>query len=820
MTKAKVQEVDIKLSENPSSISAKELSNRLKSLGGLSDIRIDKENRRIIFRMSQSDDSKDNIDKAMSEIRKTGIGIASNSQEVQVLNMRCAGCVSALENGLKKLSGITDVRVNFATQTAQVDFVESMYNPRFLLEDIKQVGYEAVLMADDDHEKAEIYNQKKNLTVAFLGAVLIFIIHFGQHMLGLFSIPETVSSVLQFILAVPVIYAGREFFIDAARQIRHKRTNMNSLIALGSGTAFIYSTAVTLQILFGRLEGPHTVYFETTAMIILFILIGRYLEKKSTLEAKDAALGMASLIPETVTRVKNDSTEEEVPLDDLQVGDSILVRPGGSVPADGVISTGETSIDESILTGESLPITRKPADNVIGGTVNISGGFKMTVTRVGAGSVLGRIIRMVQDAQGKKAPIQRLADIVAGRFVPIIIGVAVLTLAIWFFAAPGSTMILTAPVAVLLVACPCALGLATPTAILVATGRAARLGILFKNGEILERLSKVNCYVFDKTGTLTEGHPSVDGIIPAERFGADKLSPTDLIQIAASAEQMSEHPYGKAICQRAKKDGSKLSKVDKHEYTPGEGIVAEIDGKIITAGKRKLIAELKLPKEQQQLLDSIGSKEGTAIVHVAMDNEYIGAITLSDTVKKDAQQAIETLKAENKEVVMLTGDNFSSASVVAGKVGIAMIEADADPKRKLATIHTLSRTGFTTAMVGDGVNDAAALTTADIGIAIGSGADIAVKASDITITGKSLVTLLTAIKISKLALRTIKQNLFWAFIYNIIMIPVAAGLLYPAGISFSPAFAAAAMALSSVFVVTNSLHLKKVEPVATEFVES
>ncbi|MEZ5357914.1 MAG: heavy metal translocating P-type ATPase [Candidatus Zixiibacteriota bacterium] len=814
------EDIEIILTETPQSRKARELSDRLKTVDGLSDIRIDRENRRIIFRMTQPDDNREKMQKAMTEIKNTGLSVASDSREVQVLNMRCAGCVAALENGLKKVPGITDVRVNFATQTAQVDFVSDVYNPRRLIADIKEVGYEAEFKPDENRDKAEIYNQKKNLAIAFFGAALIFIIHFSQHMLSILHLPIAVSATVQFFLAIPVLYAGREFFADAVNQTRHKRANMNSLIALGSGTAFLYSTFVTGHILFGSSPASHTVYFETTAMIILFILIGRFLEKKATVEARDAALGMASLIPDTVTRVKADGTEEEIPSDDLLVGDTVIVRPGQSIPADGVVISGETAVDESILTGESLPVAKNPADNVIGGTVNMSGGIKMKTTRVGAGSVLGRMIRMVRDAQGKKAPIQRLADRVAGKFVPVIIIIALVTLFVWMIASPGSTMILTAPVAVLLIACPCALGLATPTAILVATGRAARLGILFKNGEILERLSRANCFVFDKTGTLTEGHPSVDEIIPAERFGAEKLSPTELVRIAASAEQMSEHPYGKAICRRAKKDGSKLSTVDKHEYKPGEGIIAEVDGKTIVAGKRKFIAALKLPKEQQDLLDAVAKKEGTAIVHVAMDNEYLGAITLSDTVKKDAQQAVETIISEGREVVMLTGDNYSSASVVAAKVGITRIEAEADPKKKLATIHTLSRTGYTTAMVGDGVNDAAALTTADIGIAIGSGADIAVKASDITITGKSLVSLLTALKLSKMTLRIIKQNLFWAFIYNMIMIPIAAGLLYPIGISFSPAFAAAAMALSSVFVVTNSLRLKKVAPVASNFIEA
>ena len=815
MIEEKLKEIDIRLSDSPGSIPAREISDGLHSVEGLSDITIDRENRRIIFKMKTAENSDRRIERAMNEIKKTGVSIVSRSEDVDVLNMRCAGCVIALENGLKKINGVTDARVNFATQTARVDYLEGVYNPRNLLSDIKDIGYEAVFRIDEKTVAQDKNRYLKNLVMAYASTAIIFIIHFGEHVLGTFSFRPGVSAVLQFAFSLPVLYAGREFFSDAFNQLKHKRTNMNSLIALGSGSAFIYSCAVTIKILTTTEPYHGSVFFETTAMIISFILIGKFLEKRATHEARDAALGMATLIPQKVIR-KGESGEETIPIDDLRIGDTIIVRPGQSIPADGVVITGDTSVDESILTGESMPVNKKAADSVIGGTVNLNTGFTMKVTRVGAGSVLGRMIRMVRDAQGKKAPIQRLADRVAGVFVPIIIAIAFLTLVIWALAAPGSAMILTAPVAVLLVACPCALGLATPTAILVATGRAARLGILFKNGEVLEKFSKANCFVFDKTGTLTEGQPSVDEVIPAERFGSETMSAIELVRIAASAEQMSEHPYGRAICRRARKDGSKLSEIESHTNTPGDGIIAQIEGKTVVVGKRKFVAQAKLPSEQVEIMDSIAKKEGTAIVHVAVDNEYVGAITLSDMVKKDAQEAVAGLIKDGREVVMLTGDNFLSAKTIAAKVGITKIEAEADPAKKLATISTLSRTGYMTAMVGDGVNDAAALASADIGIAIGSGADIAVKASDITITGKSLMMILTALTISKSTLRIIKQNLFWAFIYNVVMIPVAAGLFYPIGISFSPALAAAAMALSSVFVVTNSLRLKKIEPVQSE----
>jgi len=638
-------------------------------------------------------------------------------------------------------------------------------------------------------------------------AAVVFILHMGEHAAHLWMMPPAISAMAQFALTLPVLYAGRMFFADAVVQLRHRRANMNTLIALGSGTAFAYSLIVSVQILSGHPSSHTAIYYETTVMIISFILIGRYLEEKATQEARTAAIGMASLIPSRASRL-TDGREEEIEVGRLMISDVVIVRPGTAVPADGIVVEGETAVDESLITGESLPVAKKAGDAVTGGTVNISHGITMAVTRVGSGTVLGRMVRMVREAQNAKAPIQHLADRVAAVFVPAVILIALATLIVSAVIIPESGMALTASVAVLLVACPCAMGLATPTAILVGTGRAARMGILFRNGEILEKMSKASTFVFDKTGTLTEGRPAVSRFIPAEGVTAETL-----LQYAASAEQFSEHPFGKAIRARALKDGMKLFPAANHHNQPGLGLTAEVDGKTAVVGNRVYLSSAGLSAEYEAAMKRVEKEEGTAVVYVAIDGRYLGAISLADTLKDGAAETIRQLNHQGLETLMLTGDNAFSASAVATKLGISRVEADAGPEMKLTTIRSLRQTGRVTAMIGDGVNDAAALAAADIGISLGTGTDIAVKASDITITGKSLAAILTAVAVSKATLRIIKQNLFWAFFYNVIMIPVAAGALYPIfGLLFSPIWAAAAMALSSIFVVTNSFRLRRLQP--------
>jgi len=793
----------------------RKLSDRLDAIEGLSEIKIDPEAERIRFQLSTSAQGNGVLNKAVDEIRQAGLEISTRHEDIDIFSLRCAACVSAIENGLKKIPGISKVSVNFATQTGQVEFLDGVYDRRRLIDDIKDIGYEAAFHVDDRVETSQNGRLKRNLVISIIAAGIIFAMHFGQHVLELFTIRMGVSAVVQLILTLPILYAGRVFFTDTVTQLRHFRANMNVLVALGSGTAFVYSLIVTIRILFAESQAYTAVYYDTTAMIITFILIGRYLEHRATQEARNAAEGMSSLIPQKVIRLKDDDREEEIEIGSLAISDTVVVRPGQSIPADGIIIEGETSIDESMLTGEFMPVTKKVADRVTGGTVNTGNGIKVRVTQVGRGTVLARMIRMVRDAQSEKAPIQRVADRVAAIFVPIVISIALLTLIVWLLVKPGSSMVLIAPVAVLLVACPCAMGLATPTAILVGTGRASRLGILFRNGAILERLTHANTYIFDKTGTLTEGRPSVDKIIPAEG-----IAPETLVQYAVSAEQYSEHPFAVALRDRARRDQIRPTPVESHEVVPGKGLTAQINGRQIIIGSKSFVAESGLASEQRETMKKTEKEEQTAIVHVVMDGNYLGAITFSDTLKSGAAETISYLDQLGHETIMLTGDNNYSAASIAARLNIRHFEAEALPENKLATVRSLHQTGRMTVMTGDGVNDAAALAAADIGISLGTGTDIAIKASDITITGKSLSAIQTAVEISKATLRIIKQNLFWAFFYNIIMIPVAAGVLYPAfEMTLSPVLAAGAMALSSLFVVTNSLRLRKFRPLSAENTE-
>ena len=785
------------------------LVKRLQTIAGLTDCEVDTGSGQVYFRPGQAKGLNDRINVVLENIKQAGLSPVTLREDIEVYDMRCAGCVSTLEKGLNSKPGITKARVNFATRMAQIEFVKGLYDSRDLTDDIKGIGYHAGYPIDDGKRPAESVGLKRNLIIAVVCTVIIFILHFGQHMLHLFTIRQIPELVIQFSLTLPVLIAGRHFFIDAFNQLRHFRANMNSLVALGAGSSFIYSVVVTYLLFSGKIDPGVSVYYETTAMIITFIMIGRFLEEKARREARDAAMGISSLIPQIVTRLTPTGEEEQVGVDELKAGNMVIVRPGQSLPADGLITEGETTIDESMLTGESLPVVKGKGDQVVGGTVNINGGIKILIERVGGGTVLASIIRMVQEAQSEKAPIQRLADKVAGIFVPIAIAIALLTLVIWLLADPGSSMVFLAPVAVLLVACPCALGLATPTAILVGTGRAARMGILFKSGEILEKLNSVNCFIFDKTGTLTTGKPVVEKIMPSEGTMRDEV-----LRVAASVEKFSEHPYGKAIYINASDLDLELYDAEDIKYVPGKGVTALVNGQKVVAGRRAFIISSGMSEEQQAEIKNIEKEEQTAVVHVSIDGRYLGAIVLADSIKEGASETIGQLQELNKEVILLSGDNRYSAAGIAVKLGIKRIEAEAAPDKKLATVQSLRRSGFTTVMVGDGVNDAAALAKADIGIAIGSGTDITLKASDITITGKSLTTVITAINVSRATLKIIKQNLFWAFFYNIIMIPLAAGAFYPVlGITFSPAPAAAAMAASSIIVVCNSLRLRKIQPV-------
>jgi len=769
----------------------------LSKIEGLSQIAVDRQSGRIAFNIIRPEERDNCLKQVMNEVHRNSLKLPFKQEKVDIHDMHCAGCAMTIEKGLKNIPGILDARVNFATQSGEIDMVEGLYERERLVSDIKRIGYEASFHVDEIDHNRDNNRLKKNLIISLISTIPILLLHMGSHFLHLFTVRGMVSATVQLILTLPVLYAGRVFFGDALRRLRYFQANMNSLIALGSGSAFVYSLAVTFQMFSGKAVFTSGVYYETTALIITFILLGRFLEEKATREARDAAAGMASLIPQTAARLDHDGNEVQISVEELRPGDRIVIRPGQSIPADGVILEGETSTDEAMITGESMPVSKKAEDFVTGGTVNISGGIVIKVTRVGSGTVLSRMIRMVNEAQSGKAPIQRLADRVAGIFVAIVILIAVATMVIWALLGTRPSAVMVAPIAVLLIACPCALGLATPTAILVGTGRAARLGVLFRNGEVLERFNKIDCFVFDKTGTLTDGKPVVERLLPVEG-----VSPERLLQMAASAEQYSEHPFGKAIREKAIRDGIKLLTGESHTVIPGQGITTQIDGETITVGRKNFVCTDHVIPEDRQKMAEIEKDENSSVIHVLRDGSYMGAIILADTLKDGAAHVVGRLLQQGREVIMLTGDNRFAAAAIARQLGIKRIEAEVSPEAKLATIHSLRRAGFKTAMIGDGINDAAALSAADIGISLGSGTDIAIKASDITIVGRSLNGILTAQEIAAATLRTIKQNLFWAFFYNVILIPAAAaGLL-------NPMLAAGAMAFSSVFVVTNSLRLR------------
>ena len=790
------------------------LISNLKEIDGLVDVTLDPGGKEMVIRRSDSNNGQDAILSAVREIRRAGLEIPVKRAELDIFNLRCAGCVKSLEDGLNKIPGIVQAQVNFATQTARVEYVGQLYDIKRLIGDIKRIGYEADFQHEEENRSKDAVRQGRRLSLILVCAGLIVLLHLTGSLLGWIKIGPVAMAVIQLLLTLPILYGGREIFIDAWHQLRHGRANMNSLVSLGAGTAFIYSLVVT-YIIVGGGSGHQAVYFETTAMIIAFIMIGRYLEARATREARDAALAISSLLPQTVTRLKSDGSESLIELEKVTMGDILVVRPGGSVPCDGVVIEGQTVIDESLLTGESLPVDKKESDAVIGGTVNSGSPIKIRVTRTGKATVIARITRLVREAQSKKAPIQKLADKVAGIFVPLVILVAILTFVFWILFDPTSSFVLLAPVAVLLVACPCALGLATPTAVLVGTGRAARLGILIRDAEVLEKLTGADCFIFDKTGTLTVGRPEVEQVKPAAGLTSDYL-----LQMAAAVEKYSEHPFGLAILERAKTLELEIPEVKEFHYVPGKGVKAEVKGQDVIVGRRSFILESGLAEGEEKEIRPIEKEGGVTGVYVSVDGRFAGVIILGDTIKEGARSVIDFLREKGKHLIMLTGDNFYSAAAVASKLGLKHIEAEMTPDKKLSTIHSLGRAGYRTAMVGDGVNDAAALAAADIGMALGSGTDIAMKASDVTLAGKSLTGVTTAVQIADATMRIIKQNLFWAFIYNIAMIPLAAGLFYPLfNLTLSPVMAAAAMSLSSIFVVTNSLRLKKFEPVTAHKAE-
>jgi Cu+-exporting ATPase len=780
-----------------------------------------------------------------------------------VTGMHCAACTTRVEKTVGELPGVVRAAVNLATEKLTVTYLPGAIAPRAIAKAVERAGYQLVLpdeggaaaeqgrvagAATDPGAVAEAVRRRqlKLLVARFIVALAV-----GVILLLMMLIPHSWLSMerqwlIMFVLATPVqFWAGWQFYRGAWAALRHRTSDMNTLIAVGTSVAYLYSAAVTFfPEAFEGAAGAGfeaAVYYDSAVIIIGLILLGRYLEARAKGKTSAAMRRLMGLQAKTARVVRSangagaaDGTgalEVDIPVEDLVVGDVVVVRPGEKIPVDGEVLEGRSAVDESMLTGESVPVEKGPGDEVIGATLNRTGSFRFRATKVGRDTALAQIVRLVEEAQGSKAPIQRLADYIASIFVPVVLGIAVVTFLIWYFAGPDPafTLALLAFVSVVIIACPCAMGLATPTAIVVGTGKGAENGILIRSGEALERAYKLDAIVLDKTGTLTRGKPEVTDIIPT---ASGPVAEMELLRLAASAERGSEHPLGEAIVEAARSRGLELLDAADFEAIPGKGVEATLSRSLgqapgqggdspaqggalpppvrVLLGNRRLLDERGYSPGGLESAAEQLAEEGRTPMFVVVDGAVTGMIGVADVLKPDSVAAVRDLKALGLEVYMITGDNRRTAEAIARQAGIGNVLAEVLPQRKAQAVKELQAAGKVAAMVGDGINDAPALAQADIGIAIGTGTDVAMETSDITLIRGDLPPIATAIRLSRATMRVIKQNLGWAFGYNIALIPVAAGVLYPAfGILLDPVYAAVAMALSSVSVLSNSLRLRR-----------
>jgi Cu+-exporting ATPase len=747
--------------------------------------------------------------------------------------MTCASCVVHVEHALEGVEGVQKANVNLANEKATVEYVGDGVKPEDLVFAVEDAGYGLVEATEEIHER-EYGKLKGNVIWATILTALILI---GSlpHMLGIMvPIPILWLNLGLLALATPVqFWAGARFYKGAWGALKHGTANMNTLVVMGTSAAYIYSAVATLAP--GLLGGRADVYFDTSAVIITLILLGRLLEARAKGRTKEAIKKLAGLRAKTA-RVIRGGEELDVPVEEVTYGDEVIVRPGEKVPVDGLVLSGESAVDESMITGESIPVTKRKGDEIIGATLNASGSFRFLATKVGKDTALSQIIKMVEEAQGSKAPLQRLADRISGVFVPIVIVVALITFGVWLFFGPepAFTLALLNLVAVLIIACPCAMGLATPTSIMVGTGKGAEAGILIKGGEALEAARAINTVVLDKTGTLTKGRPELTDVISAgvpiaAPIGIVDGAPEDeLLRLVASAERGSEHPLGEAIVESARERGLEFSDAEAFEAVSGGGIQATVEGRQVLIGNRRFLEDSGVADDGLVSHAEVLAAGGKTPMFVAVDGEPAGLVAVADTIKEESREAVGRLHKLGIEVAMLTGDNRRTAEAIAGQLGIDRVLAEVRPEDKTNEVKRLQAEGRKVGMVGDGINDAPALVQADVGIAIGTGADVAMEAADLTLIGGDVRGVAKAIGLSKATVRNIKQNLFWAFAYNVLLIPVAAGILYPLFAGpldvpevlrpflgeygfLNPILAAAAMALSSVTVLTNALRLRRVE---------
>lgn len=740
---------------------------------------------------------------------------ADDKTTILVGGMTCAACVRRVENALTSVPGVESASVNLATSRAALVYSPRVANQAAFRRAVEDAGYEYLGVfreqAEDPAEAArnrEIGDLRRKVTA---GAVLSILIMIGtmQHQVPLLRlIPRQTMLYALLILTTPAVFwVGGRFFSGALKVTRQKSADMNTLVAMGSLSAYVYSALATLFPRFFSVAGLEThVYYDGAAMIVTLVLLGRLLEMKARGKTSEAIRKLMKLAPETALVVREDRVVE-VPVEAVVSGDAVLVKPGGRIPTDGVVLSGSSTVNESMLTGEPMPVPKTPGDGVFAGTINQSGSVTVTATRVGGETALAQIVRLVAEAQGSKAPIQHFADRVASIFAPTVIAIAAVTFLIWYFAVPGHVLsrALLNFVSVLIISCPCAMGLATPTAVMVGTGLGAENGILIKGGESLERAHRLDTVVFDKTGTITRGEPEVTDIV-----GAEGTSWKELLGLARSVESLSEHPLAKAIVKKADEAGIQREAATGFEAVSGFGSRGVVDGAPVVIGNRRFLASETIPVDGLEKTAAELEKSGKTCVFIARNGKCAGIIALADTIRPSAPRTVALLKRKGLDVIMLTGDKRDTAEAIARQAGIDRVFSEVLPGEKAWQVRRLQAEGKVVAMVGDGINDAPALAAADIGIAIGAGTDVAIEASDITLIRDDLLPVASAIDLSWLTMRVIRQNLFWAFFYNSIGIPIAAGVLYPFfGILLNPMFAAAAMALSSVSVVGNALRLRR-----------
>ncbi|HXX36497.1 MAG TPA: heavy metal translocating P-type ATPase [Thermodesulfobacteriota bacterium] len=760
-----------------------------------------------------------NLSGLIDKVKDLGYGARVEKVILPIQGMTCASCVNKVEKALSSVNGVVRAGVNFATERASVEYIPEEVSIRELKKAVEEAGYHVLEVKEEDivekerlAREAELSKLKMKFIVGAILLVPILILMYGAPLLERWiGLSRETNFFFQFLLATPVqFWSGWQFYVGFWKAAKHKTSDMNTLITVGTSAAYLYSLIVTFV--------PHRimvkglmmdVYYDTSAAIIVLILLGRLLEARAKGKTSEAIKKLIGLQPKTARVIRN-GNEADIPVEEVVVGEMVMVRPGEKIPVDGIVREGYSSVDESMVTGESLPVEKKIGDSAIGATINKTGTFKFEATKVGKDTVLAQIVRLVQEAQGSKPPIARMVDIIASYFVPVVISIAIITFVVWYLFGPHPALTygFLNFVAVLIIACPCALGLATPTSIMVGTGKGAENGILIRGAEALETACQLNTIVLDKTGTLTKGEPSVTDIVESSRFGKKEI-----LTLAASAEKGSEHPLGEAVVKKAREENLNLLDPRDFQAIAGHGIEATVDSKRILFGNLRLMEEKSV--SGNGLFDKALqlSNEGKTPMFLAVGGEVAGIIAVADTLKENSKRAVEALHQTGVEVVMLTGDNQRTAQAIADQVGVDRVLAEVLPEMKAEEIRRLQSEGKKVGMVGDGINDAPALAQADVGIAIGTGTDVAMESSDITLIGGDLRGVVTAIALSKATIRNIKQNLFWAFAYNTILIPVAAGVLFPFfGVLLNPIFAAGAMAVSSVTVVSNALRLRRFKP--------